>query len=80
MNRTEYIKAINKTISSKESENIKSMRRLLIVEKYVESLELKCESHLIALMLSRKEKQLLETQLREAQSTIAKLMDERDEE
>lgn len=76
MTRTEYIEAINKTNSSKESENVKSMRRLLIVEKYVESLELQCESHLIALMLSRKEKQLLETQLREAQSTIAKLMEE----
>ncbi len=80
MTRTEYIEAINKTISSKDSENVKSMRRLLIVDKYVESLELQCESHLIALMLLRKEKQLLETQLREAQSTIAKLMDERDEE
>lgn len=55
MTRTEYIKAINKTNSSKEPEDVKSMRRLLIVEKYVESLEIQCESHLIALMLSRKE-------------------------
>lgn len=76
MTRTEYIETINKTNSSKESENVKSILKLLIAEEYIESLELECESHLSSLMLSRKEKQLLEAQLREAQSTIAKLMDE----